>query len=132
MNISSDAADSSPWPGLVPYATAKVGLHSLTRTLAVELGPTDILSNALVLGVVLTERNRHLIPAEQVRQPPPTRRLITPEDVAAAIVFRGSQVNRQITGKLVHITGGKLRTHPDYPATLPFTASRSSARLSAT
>ena len=110
VNISSDVADLSPWPGMGPYATAKAGIHGLTRILAVELGPADILSNVLSLGSVLTERNRQSIPEEQqeqIRQHTPTRQLVTPEDVAAAIVFLGSQINRQITGEVIHLTGGR-------------------------
>ena len=48
INVSSDATDG--WPGLGPYATAKAGLHGLTRTLAVELGPAHILSNVVMPG----------------------------------------------------------------------------------
>jgi len=58
----------------------------------------------------MTERNQQRIPAEQreqIKQHIPTRQLITPEDVAAVIVFLGSQVNRQITGEIVRITGGQ-------------------------
>jgi len=109
-NISSDAADRAAWPGLGPYATAKAGLHGLTRILAVELGPANILSNVLSLGHVQTERNQKSIPAEQleqIRQHTPTRQLVTPEDVAAVIVFLGSPVNRQVTGEIIHITGGR-------------------------
>jgi 3-oxoacyl-[acyl-carrier protein] reductase len=110
VNISSDVVDRSPWPGLGPYATAKAGLHGLTRVLAVELGPAGILSNVISLGHVQTERNRQRIPAEQleqIRQYTPTRTLVTPEDVAAAIVFMASQANRQITGEIIHVTGGR-------------------------
>jgi 3-oxoacyl-[acyl-carrier protein] reductase len=110
VTISSDAADRSPWPGLGPYATAKAGLHGLSSILAVELGPANILSNILSLGHVQTETNQQHIPAdqqEQIRQHTPTRRLVTPEDVAAAIVFLGSPVNRQITGEIIHMTGGR-------------------------
>ena len=110
VNISSDAADSAPWPGLGPYATAKAGLHGLTRILAVELGPANIVSNVLSLGPIQTERNQQRIPAEQqeqIRLHTPTRQFITSEDVAAAIVFLGSQVNRQITGEIIHMTGGR-------------------------
>ena len=109
VTISSDAADNSPWPGMGAYATAKAGLHGLTRTMAVELGPANILSNVLSLGHVQTERNQ-IISAEQqeqIRRYTPTRQLITVEDVAAAIVFLGSQINRQITGEIIHITGGR-------------------------
>ncbi len=108
VNVSSDAVDG--WPGLGPYATAKAGLHGLSRTLAVELGPADILSNVVMPGFVLTERNQQRVPAEhreQVKRFTPTRRLTTPEDIAAAIVFLGSPANRQITGEVIRITGGR-------------------------
>jgi len=108
VNISSDGTDG--WPGLGPYATAKSGLHGLTRTLAVELGPANILSNVVMPGAVMTERTEKNIPAEQreqLRQHLPTRQLITPEDVAAVIVFLGSPVNRQIIGEIIRVTGGR-------------------------
>ncbi len=108
VNISSDAVDG--WPSLGPYATAKAGLQGLTRTLSVELGPAGILSNVVMPGFVLTERNERVVPPEykeQVRQHLHTRQLPTPEDIAAAIVFLGSQVNRQITGEVLRITDGR-------------------------
>jgi 3-oxoacyl-[acyl-carrier protein] reductase len=108
INISSDGTDG--WPGLGPYATAKSGLHGLTRTLAVELGPANILSNVVMLGAVMTERTQKNIPPEyqeQIRQHLPTRQLITPEDVAAVIVFLGSPLNKQIIGEIIRVTGGR-------------------------
>jgi 3-oxoacyl-[acyl-carrier protein] reductase len=108
VNVSSDATDG--WPGLGPYTTAKAGLHGLTRTLAVELGPADILSNVVMPGAVMTERTQSHISdeqREQIRQHMPTRRLITPEDVAAVILFLGSPVNRQVIGEIVRVTGGR-------------------------
>ena len=108
VTISSDATDG--WPGLGPYATAKAGLHGLSRTLAVELGPANILSNVVMPGMVLTEEVQERVPAEhknQVKEHTPTRRLTTPEDVAAVIVFLGSQANQQITGEIIRVTGGR-------------------------
>jgi NAD(P)-dependent dehydrogenase (short-subunit alcohol dehydrogenase family) len=108
VNISSDATDG--WPGLGPYATAKAGLHGLTRTLAIELGPANILSNVVMPGAVMTERTQeHISPEqrEQIKQSMATRQLMTPEDVGAIIVFLGSPVNRQITGEVIRITGGR-------------------------
>jgi 3-oxoacyl-[acyl-carrier protein] reductase len=106
--VSSDAVDG--WPGLGPYATAKAGLHGLSRTLAVELGPSNILSNVVMPGFVLTEEMQRRVPTnhkDQVREHTPTRRLTTPEDVARLIVFLGSPANGQITGEVVRITGGR-------------------------
>ncbi len=107
-NVSSDGTDG--WPGLGPYATAKSGLHGLTRTLAPELGPANILSNVVMPGAVMTERTAKNMPdeqKEQLRQHLPTRQLITPEDVAAVIVFLGSPVNKQIIGEIIRVTGGR-------------------------
>lgn len=108
VNVSSDATDG--WPGLGPYATAKAGLHGLTRTLAVELGPANILSNVVMPGAVMTERTQQRISneqREQIKQHMPTRQLITPEDVAAVILFLGSSVNKQIIGEIIRVTGGR-------------------------
>ena len=108
VNVSSDATDG--WPGLGPYATAKAGIHGLTRTLAVELGPANILSNVVMPGAVMTERTQQHITAEQreqIKQNMATRQLTTPEDVAALIVFLGSPVNRQIIGEVIRINGGR-------------------------
>lgn len=108
VTVSSDGTDG--WPGLGPYATAKSGLHGLTRTLAVELGPANILSNVVMPGAVMTERTAKNIPAEQkeqLKQHLPTRRLITPEDIAAVILFLGSPVNKQIIGEIIRVTGGR-------------------------
>jgi 3-oxoacyl-[acyl-carrier protein] reductase len=108
VNVSSDATDG--WPGLGPYATAKAGLHGLTRTLAVELGPANILSNVVMPGAVMTERTQQHISAEQkeqIKQHMPTRQLITPEDVASVILFLGSPGNRQIIGEIIRVTGGR-------------------------
>jgi 3-oxoacyl-[acyl-carrier protein] reductase len=108
VNVSSTTATDG-WPGLAPYGTAKAGLHGLTRTLALELGPANILSNVVSLGAVMTERNLQQISAEQraqIEQHTPTRQLVTPQDVASVIVFLGSQANRQITGEVIRVTGG--------------------------
>jgi 3-oxoacyl-[acyl-carrier protein] reductase len=108
VTVSSDAVDG--WPGLGPYATAKAGLHGLSRTLAMELGPVGILSNVVMPGAVLTERMQQNITVEQleqIKQHTPTRYVAMPEDVAALIVFLGSPVNRQITGEIIRINGGR-------------------------
>lgn len=108
VNISSDAVDG--WPGLGPYATAKAGLEGLTRTLAVELGPAGILCNVVMPGAVMTERMQSSLTKDQrqqIRDHTPTRQLTTPQDVAALITFLGSPVNRQITGEIIRINGGR-------------------------
>jgi 3-oxoacyl-[acyl-carrier protein] reductase len=108
VSISSDAVDG--WPGLGPYATVKAGLHGLSRTMAKELSPAGILSNVVMPGFVLTDHNQQRVPdqnKEQIRSMLPTRSLPTPQDIAAVILFLGSPVNRQITGEVIRVTGGR-------------------------
>jgi NAD(P)-dependent dehydrogenase (short-subunit alcohol dehydrogenase family) len=109
VTVSSITATDG-WPGLGAYAMAKAGLHGLSRTLALELGPANILSNVVALGAVMTERNLQQVTPEQqeqINQHTPTRRLVTPDDVAAVIIFLGSQANRQVTGEVIRVTGGQ-------------------------
>lgn len=109
VTLSSDPA----FPGAGAYAAAKAGLHGLTRVLAHELGPAGILANVVVPGFTLTERNLQNMPQhlrDLAAQQTPTGRLSTPEDVAPTIVFLGSAANSQITGVLVHTSGGVIGT----------------------
>ena len=108
VNISSDAAIIG-YPGLSPYASAKAGLDGLTRTLATELGPANILSNIVMPGFVGTESHMQIQKdyLDMIRQNTPTHRLTTPEDVARLVLFLGSQANQQINGQSVLISGGR-------------------------
>jgi NAD(P)-dependent dehydrogenase (short-subunit alcohol dehydrogenase family) len=47
-------------PGMVGYTTAKAAINGLTRTLARELGPSNIRVNCIVPGAILTERQKQL------------------------------------------------------------------------
>jgi len=70
----------------LPFPAAKSGLHDLSRTLAIELGPANILSNVVMPAMVLTEAVRERVPDEhmnQVKEHTQTRRVTTSEDVAA-------------------------------------------------
>lgn len=95
--------------GAGPYAAAKAGLHGLTRTLAKELGPANILVNVVMPGLTLTDRNAGRIPAERLRQfeeASPIRRVLPPEEVVPTIVFLGSALNTAVTGEIVRASGG--------------------------
>lgn len=108
VNVSSNVAEDGI-PGAGAYAAAKAGLHGLTRVLARELGPAGILSNIVMPGFTLTERNRDQFPQSMqaaVAQQTPTGRLTRPEDVAALIVFLGSAANGQVNGEAIRCTGG--------------------------
>jgi NAD(P)-dependent dehydrogenase (short-subunit alcohol dehydrogenase family) len=108
VNISSNLAEDGR-PGMAAYTSAKAGLHGLTQTLALEMGPFNILTNVVMPGLTLSERAMHDTPInvrEQVARITPTRRLTMPEDVAALILFLGSAANRQINGERIRVSGG--------------------------
>lgn len=108
VNVSSNVAEDGI-PGAGAYAAAKAGLHGLTRVLARELGPVGILSNVVMPGFTLTERNQDQFSQAMqaaVAQQTPTGRLTRPEDVAALIVFLGSAANGHVNGEAIRCTGG--------------------------
>jgi len=99
-------------PGSSAYAAAKAALLALTRSAAVELGPVGIRCNAVAPGFVAVERNRPVWSdadsAERIAGRNSLRRLGTPEDVAAAVVFLLSAEAAFVTGACLPVDGGLL------------------------
>jgi 3-oxoacyl-[acyl-carrier protein] reductase len=105
--VSSDVARHG-FPGSGFYGAAKAGLGGLMAALIEELRG-EILVNVVSPGFTVTERNLELMPQtvrDEVAARTPTRRLSTPEDIAAAAVFLGSPANRNIAGAVLDVTGG--------------------------
>jgi 3-oxoacyl-[acyl-carrier protein] reductase len=107
VNISGTAA----WDGGVRNAhivASKLGLHGLTKALAVELGEFGIRVNTVVLGAVETVRK---LPAPTAGRPVeeiPLRRRGRVEDVASVVAFLVSDASAYVTGQAVHVNGGSL------------------------
>ncbi len=112
INISSGAAlKGSPRNG--PYAVAKAGVDSLTRTLSLELASRGIRVNGIAPGPVPTEVFMEFFKADVADLPKlaaewgiPLGRLGTPEDVANAVVFLASPAASWITGQTLLVNGG--------------------------
>lgn len=95
--------------GEVAYATAKAGMHGLSRSLARELGPAGILVNIVMPGLTTTERSNAIFSDEwheAARSRTPSGRLSTPEEVGTAIVFACSAANGNMTGEIFKVDGG--------------------------
>ena len=92
------------------YAAAKAGIIGLSASLAKELGPDGILVNAVAPTQILTVKEGvPSIPDERAAEMAksiPLRRLATPEDLAALVVWLGSDANRYVTGETISLTGG--------------------------
>jgi NAD(P)-dependent dehydrogenase (short-subunit alcohol dehydrogenase family) len=95
------------------YAAAKAGIVGLTASLAKELGPSGVLVNAVAPVQLLTVKDGvPSVPddrAAELAKSIPLRRLATPEDLAALVVWLGSGANTYVTGETVSLTGGDQR-----------------------
>lgn len=96
-------------PGRAAYSASKAGLQSLTRSLAVELGSSNILVNAVCPGFVETQMTRTNNSEAQLRElasRTALNRLAQPHEIAALVHFLTSDENTYITGQSIVIDGG--------------------------
>jgi 3-oxoacyl-[acyl-carrier protein] reductase len=111
INISSTAGQRGE-PFHSHYAASKGGVLALTKSLAVELAPHNILVNAVAPGWVDTEMNTEVFADEKFRQAVlesiPLKRIATAEDVAGAVLFLASDLSRHITGATINVNGGSV------------------------
>ena len=114
VNISSRAGIEISLTGIQAYAAAKAGQIGLTRQLAHELGPFGITVNNVAPGFVrsnpTTERQWEAMGAEGQRRlidGIALKRLGSPEDIAAMVMFFSSDHAGWITGQVISVDGGK-------------------------
>lgn len=112
VNLSALGAQIGA-PNLALYTASKGAVISMTRSLAVELGPKGITVNSVSPGFIDTPMSRRAIdgdkfpvPFEQIIATYPIPRIGTPEDIAAACAFFASDDAAYITGQLLGVNGG--------------------------
>lgn len=108
INMSSDAAFVGD-AGLTDYATAKMGIVGLTRSLAREVASHGVTVNAVCPGAIRTRAHDLLKPdiLARIVSQTPAGFIGAPEDVAAAVTFLASDGARFITGQTLLIDGGR-------------------------
>jgi 3-oxoacyl-[acyl-carrier protein] reductase len=96
--------------GQTNYAASKAGILGFTKSVALELGSRNIRCNAIAPGFIETEMTAKL--NEDVvqgwRDGIPLKRGGSPEDVANACVFLGSDLSTYVTGQTLNVDGGML------------------------
>jgi 2-deoxy-D-gluconate 3-dehydrogenase len=91
------------------YGISKGGIVQMTRMLAIEWATDDIRVNAVAPATALTESRQKLLDAKMratMLARIPSGKFITPEDVAAAVVFLVSPGAASITGTTLPLDGG--------------------------
>lgn len=97
---------------LPAYATAKAGIVGLTKSLAGRLGPDNIRVNAILPGMVLTERQQRLWLDEAAIEGGIARqclkRSLVAEDMVGPCLFLASEASAAITAQTLIVDGGML------------------------
>ncbi len=109
INIASIASGGVGigFPALAHYTASKGGVIGLTEAMSAELGPMGILVNAIAPGGINTEMaNGDDISAYAARLS--VKRIGTPEEIAAAVVYFASDEASYTTGATLYIDGGWL------------------------
>ncbi|HUG62248.1 MAG TPA: SDR family oxidoreductase [Methylomirabilota bacterium] len=98
------------------YAAAKAGILAFSRAVAVECGQDGIRSNAVCPGSVRTQAWDHRIARDpsipaKLAALYPLGRIVTPEEVAAAVLFLASPAASGITGATLAVDAGLTAGH---------------------
>lgn len=107
VNISSIVGNYGN-VGQVNYAAAKGGMNALTKSMAKELAPRNILVNAIAPGFTETEMTDSLPEkiGDMIREKVPLKRFATPDEIAGPTVFLLSEQAGYITGQVISVDGG--------------------------
>jgi acetoacetyl-CoA reductase len=105
--ISSGAAKAG-LRGQVAYAASKAGLLGMVKSLAAENVARGITANAVLPGMVATEKVRSMPQEVLDRLDPvlPSGRMVEPEEIAGLVAYLASEDAAQVTGQEIAVDGG--------------------------
>jgi len=113
INLSSIAGFGTAVPETTPYAITKAAIISLTKRLALELGPHGINVNAIAPGFIQTEmldsmsNESDRARLDMLAKRTMLNRVGVPSDVANAAVFLASDESSYMTAQVITIDGGR-------------------------
>jgi len=95
------------------YSSSKSGLIGLTKAVALDLAPYNILVNCVSPGFVVTDMTKKILTGpeiEKLAEKIPLGRMATPEDVTKVIIFLASDLNTYISAQNIIVDGGYVST----------------------
>ena len=113
INISSSSAQTGSVEQ-VHYSASKGAVVSMTRSLAIALGPYGITVNNIppgaVMQTIMSEANKHRfqISMEQLTKIIPVGRTGVPEDIANACAWLASEDSGYVSGQTIGVNGGRV------------------------
>lgn len=94
--------------GQANYSASKAAIIGLTRSVSLELASRGVTVNAVAPGFIETDMTAALgeQAQEEVKKHVPLKRLGTPEDIAAAVLYLASPAAGYVTGQVLVVDGG--------------------------
>lgn len=95
-------------PGQGNYSASKAGLIGMTKSLAAEIASRNVTVNCVAPGFTASAMTDALNDKQKamIMERVPVRRLGTPAEVAAAVVYLASDEAAYVTGQTLHVNGG--------------------------
>lgn len=90
----------------MPYSVSKAGLDAMTKSLAKELGPSNIRVNSIAPGIIDTDMNAILSQDEKndIIKEIPLAKIGSPSDIADCVIYLANA--QYITGQIIQVNGG--------------------------
>lgn len=113
INISSSSAQTGSVEQ-VHYSASKGAVITMTRSLAIALGPYGITVNNIppgaVMQTIMSEANKHRfqVPMETLTKMIPVGRTGVPEDIANACAWLASEDSSYVSGQTIGVNGGRV------------------------
>jgi pteridine reductase len=102
----ADLAGLEPWPGFAAHSISKAGVVMLTKVMALSLAP-EVTVNAIAPGAVLVPEDYPQEERDRLARSTPLRRLGSPSDVVAALLYL-LEDGDFLTGQVLVVDGGRF------------------------
>ena len=100
--------EAKPHPDMLVYSASKAAIIGLSKSLAQELGPSNIRVNCIAPGVIDTDMNamHSADTMQELADQTPLGRVGAAAEVADSILYLCSDKSSFITGQVLGVTGG--------------------------